>query len=67
MTVIDRHGRENRDQVDVVLTEIENHRATRLVVGVRPRTPVGKAVLGSVSQQLVLHSPAPVLSVKVDD
>jgi nucleotide-binding universal stress UspA family protein len=31
------------------------------------RTPVGKALIGSVSQQLLLRSPVPVLAVKLDE
>jgi nucleotide-binding universal stress UspA family protein len=31
------------------------------------RTPVGKALIGSLSQQLLLRSPVPVLAVKVDE
>ncbi|WP_344994490.1 universal stress protein, partial [Tsukamurella soli] len=38
-----------------------------LVIGVKRRSPLGKAVLGSVSQRLLLHSPIPVLAVKLDD
>ena len=40
---------------------------TRLVVGVRKRSPVGKAVLGSIAQRLILESTVPVLSVKSAD
>jgi len=54
------------DQVDGVLAAIEKHNATRLVIGIRRRTPVGKALLGSISQHLLLQSPVPVLAVKVE-
>ena len=40
---------------------------TRLVVGVRNRSPVGKAVLGSIPQRLILEASIPVLSVKSID
>ncbi|RZK73323.1 MAG: universal stress protein, partial [Rhodococcus sp. (in: high G+C Gram-positive bacteria)] len=36
----------------------------RLVIGVKRRSRVGKALLGSVSQRLILHSPVSVLAVK---
>ena len=65
--VIDRRGREDRDPVDAVLDDIEEHRAQRLVIGVKRRSPVGKALLGSVSQRLLLESPIPVLAVKLNE
>lgn len=40
--------------------------AGMLVVGSRRRRPVGKFVMGSVVQRLILDSPVPVLSVKPD-
>ena len=55
------------DQVDGVLAAIEKVGASRLVIGIKRRTPVGKALLGSISQHLLLQSPVPVLSVKVAD
>jgi nucleotide-binding universal stress UspA family protein len=64
--VVRRSGPNDRDQVDVVLDAISKRRATRLVIGVKRRSPVGKAVLGSVSQQLLLRSPVPVLAVTLD-
>jgi nucleotide-binding universal stress UspA family protein len=41
--------------------------AELLVIGMRRRTPVGKALLGSLAQRLLLDAPVPVLAVKVDD
>jgi nucleotide-binding universal stress UspA family protein len=67
VTVVNRSGREDHDQADVVLGEVEERKASRLVICLKRRTPVGKALLGSVSQQLLLRSPVPVLAVKLED
>ena len=64
VTFVQREGRSDRDPVDAVLDEIAEHGADRLVIGLRRRSPVGKALLGSVSQRLLLESPVPVLAVK---
>jgi nucleotide-binding universal stress UspA family protein len=56
------------DEVEQVLQVLENRpEITRLVVGVRKRSPVGKAVLGSIPQRLILEATIPVLSVKSID
>lgn len=61
-TVVERSG---HDPADAVLDYLENHpEISRLVIGVRRRSPVGKAVFGSISQRLLLESPVPVLAVK---
>jgi nucleotide-binding universal stress UspA family protein len=53
------------DEIEQVLQVLENRPdITRLVVGVRKRSPVGKAVLGSIAQSLILEATVPVLSVK---
>lgn len=41
-------------------------RASMLVCGIRNRTPVGKALMGSVSQDLILSAPCPVLAVRAN-
>jgi nucleotide-binding universal stress UspA family protein len=67
LTIVNRSGRDDQDQAEVVLGAISERNASRLVIGVKRRSPVGKAFLGSVSQQLLLRSPVPVLAVKLDD
>ena len=64
VTVINREGRSDRDPADAVLDEITDRSVDRLVIGLRRRSPVGKALLGSISQRLLLESPVPVLAVK---
>ncbi|MBK6885358.1 MAG: universal stress protein [Tetrasphaera sp.] len=51
------------DLSDLVLEAAENAAAELLVVGLRRRTPVGKLVLGSVSQRLLLDATIPVLAI----
>jgi nucleotide-binding universal stress UspA family protein len=56
------------DEVEQVLEVIDQHpEVTLLVVGVRKRSPIGKAVLGSIAQRLILDANVPVLSVKAND
>ncbi|MDO9379645.1 MAG: universal stress protein [Nocardioidaceae bacterium] len=66
VTIVERHGGGDRDPVRAVLDEVADHPdVDRLVICVRRRSPVGKVLLGSVSQQLLLDSPVPVLAVKI--
>jgi nucleotide-binding universal stress UspA family protein len=67
LTVLNRSGRGDQDQAAVVLDAIAERKASRLVIGMKRRTPVGKALIGSLSQQLLLRSPVPVLAVKLDE
>ena len=61
-------GGSDVDEVEQVLQVLEDSpEVTRLVVGVRKRSPIGKAVLGSIAQRLILESTVPVLSVKTTD
>lgn len=63
VTVVDRLlGVEDGD---AVLERLEKDAdIDLLVIGVRRRSPVGKAFLGDVAQRLLLEAPVPVLSVK---
>jgi nucleotide-binding universal stress UspA family protein len=52
------------DIADAVLDVAREEGATLIVVGVRHRTPVGKMLLGSVAQRVILDAACPVLAVK---
>lgn len=52
------------DIADELLTAMDRPEADLLVIGIRHRSPVGKLLLGSVSQQLLLECLKPVLAVK---
>jgi hypothetical protein len=67
VAVVDRRRENKEDSADAVLDEIAARKATRLVIGVKRRRPVGKAILGSLSQRLLLNSPVPVLAVKLPE
>jgi len=59
-----RHLRSGSLPADVVLEVAEEVDAELVVVGLRRRTPVGKLVLGSTPQQILLRASCPVLAVK---
>ena len=52
------------DPVAELLTIMDRPDAELLVIGIRHRNPVGKLLLGSISQQLLLECAKPVLAVK---
>lgn len=55
---------ESSDVVDGVLEAVRAHDAEVVVIGLRHRSPVGKLLLGSVAQRLILDAPCEVLAVK---
>ncbi|SKB08576.1 universal stress protein [Aeromicrobium choanae] len=56
-----------RDVAEGVVKAATETGASLIVVGVRHRSPVGKALLGSVAQRVILDATCPVLSVKPDE
>jgi nucleotide-binding universal stress UspA family protein len=55
------------DAATELLAAMERPNAELLVIGVKHRNPVGKLLLGSVSQQVLLECPKPVLAVKPEE
>lgn len=52
------------DAATEVLDAAEEHKADLIVIGLRRRTPVGKLIMGSTSQRILLEADCPVLAVK---
>lgn len=50
-----------------ILERIREDDPHYVVMGSRKRTPVGKAILGSVAQLVMLNSSVPIVSVQVED
>lgn len=55
--------RGNEPAEDLIAVAEEEH-ADFIVIGLRRRTPVGKLILGSNAQRILLEAPCPVLAVK---
>jgi nucleotide-binding universal stress UspA family protein len=52
------------DTADELLAAMARDDAELLVIGIRHRNPVGKLLMGSVAQRVLLECPKPVLAVK---
>src|SRR5690625_2180035 len=52
------------DPSEDLVTAAEEVGAELIVIGLRRRSPVGKLILGSNAQQILLHAECPVLAVK---
>ena len=52
------------DVAEEILRVAADADAAVVVIGLRHRTPVGKMIMGSVAQQVLLDAPCPVLAVK---
>lgn len=55
---------ESSDVAEGVLEAVRAHDTEVLVIGLRHRSPVGKLLLGSIAQRLILDAPCEVLAVK---
>lgn len=52
------------DPAEEVLDAADRSAAELIVIGLRRRTPVGKLLMGSTAQRILLHATCPVLAVK---
>ena len=57
-------GNEPADDLIAVAEEVG---ADFIVIGLRRRTPVGKLIMGSNAQRILLEAPCPVLAVKAEE
>jgi nucleotide-binding universal stress UspA family protein len=55
------------DAAAELLSAMDRPQAELLVIGIKHRNPVGKLLLGSVAQQVLLECPKPVLAVKPEE
>lgn len=55
-----------QDPSEDLISVAEETNAQIIVIGLRKRTPVGKLILGSNAQRILLESPCPVLAVKAE-
>jgi nucleotide-binding universal stress UspA family protein len=58
------HAIRGRDASEEILAVAQERRADLVVIGLRRRSPVGKLLLGSTAQRVLLDAPCPVLAVK---
>ena len=54
-------GHDIADEILTVATEVG---AEAIVIGIRHRTPVGKLIMGSVAQRVIIDAACPVIAVK---
>ncbi len=54
------------DPAEELVKAAEDEGADLIVIGMRERTPVGKLIMGSTAQRVLLDSPCPVLAVKAE-
>lgn len=55
------------DPSEDLIAAAEETNADFIVIGLRRRTPVGKLILGSNAQRILLDAPCPVLAVKAEE
>lgn len=58
------HGIHGREAAEEILSVASDRRADLIVVGLRRRSPVGKLLMGSTAQRVLLEASCPVLAVK---
>lgn len=57
---------DSSDPADDIITAADDSEADAIVIGLRRRSPVGKLILGSTAQRILLDASCPVIAVKAD-
>lgn len=52
------------DAAEALMSSAEQEEASLIIIGLRRRSPLGKLILGSNAQRILLEAPCPVLAVK---
>lgn len=55
-----------RDAAEEIAEIVESEEISLVVIGIRHRTAVGKLIMGSAAQEILLRVPCPVLAVKAE-
>ena len=53
-----------KEAAEEIIDAAEEHRADLIVIGIRRRSPVGKLIMGSTAQRVLIDANCPVLAVK---
>lgn len=61
-----RHVQRGDDVAEALMNAAETGEASLIVIGLRRRSPLGKLILGSNAQRILLDAPCHVLAVKPD-
>lgn len=59
-----RQPARGRSAAEEILAAAHDHGAELIVIGIRRRSPIGKLILGSTAQEVLLAAVCPVLAVK---
>lgn len=61
-----RTGTEGNEPAEDLIEAAEGGAADLIIIGLRRRTPIGKLILGSNAQRILLDAPCPVIAVKAE-
>lgn len=67
LSIEDRQSVVGLEPADHLMTVAAETDAEFIVIGLRRRSPVGKLILGSNAQRILLDAPCPVLAVKAEE
>ncbi len=61
-----KHFVRGKSTIDEIEELVEQYQVSVLIIGLRKRSPVGKLLLGSMAQDILLNVSCPVLAVKAE-